>query len=64
MYPKEMLDFGKYSEQNECPENDLLCNEAVWFTQNLLLGDKTDLDDIFNAIERIQRNADSIKKIN
>ena len=25
-------------ERNVCPENDKLCQEAVWFTQNMLLG--------------------------
>jgi dTDP-4-amino-4,6-dideoxygalactose transaminase len=61
MYPKEMLDFDKYKEENECPENDDLCLEAVWLQQNLLLAEKSDLDDIATAIERIQKNADKIK---
>lgn len=63
MYPKEMLDYGKYMERNQCPQNDRLCEEAVWFTQNLLLGDKSDMDDIARAIERIQRNASKIKAL-
>ncbi|GAI90191.1 unnamed protein product, partial [marine sediment metagenome] len=27
MYPRKMLDIDKYLEQNQCPENDRLCNE-------------------------------------
>ena len=62
MYSAQELDFAKYLEQNQCPENDQLCDEeAVWFTQNMLLGDKSDMDDIASAIEKIQKNADKIK---
>ena len=61
MYPKEMLDFDKFSEENECPENDALCKESVWLQQNLLLAEKTDLDDVATAIERIHKNAEKIK---
>ena len=63
MYPPEMLDFNKYSEQNQCPENDALCMESVWLMQNLLLGTQSDLDDIPRAIVRIYENADEISKL-
>jgi hypothetical protein len=62
MYPPEMLDYKVFMEKNQCPENDQLCEEAVWFTQNILLGDKSDMDDIANAIKRIHQNAEKIKK--
>ena len=61
MYSKEELDFKKFSDRNECPANDSLCNEAVWLTQNMLLAGKPDLDSIAGAIERIQLNAEKIK---
>ena len=38
-----------------------LYEEAVWFGQNMLLGEKSDMDDIAAAIERIRKNADKIK---
>jgi dTDP-4-amino-4,6-dideoxygalactose transaminase len=57
MYPKEMLDFAKYVEKNHCPENNLLCEEAVWFSQNMLLGSRADMDDIVMAIEKVHKNA-------
>jgi perosamine synthetase len=64
MYPKEMLNMNKYLEQNSCPLNEHLCSEeAVWFGQNMFLGDKSDMNDISNAIAKIQKNADSIKKL-
>lgn len=44
-------------ERNQCPENDRLCQEAVWFSQNLLLGTKQDMDQIAEAIRKIQKQA-------
>ena len=61
MYQPEMLDYDKYMERNQCPLNDQLCEEAVWLMQNILLGDRSDMDDIANAIERIHKNAEKIK---
>ncbi|MCL1822425.1 MAG: DegT/DnrJ/EryC1/StrS family aminotransferase [Prolixibacteraceae bacterium] len=62
MYPKEFLDINTYNRQNECPENDLLCNEeAIWLDQNMLLAGKKDMDDIAKAIEKIWQNADKLK---
>jgi perosamine synthetase len=63
MYSKEELDFKKYSERNECPENDKLCTEAVWLQQNMLLAPKQDLDGIADAIDRIRLNAEKIKNL-
>lgn len=64
-FPKNMLNFDSYVEQNECPENDRLCNnEAVWFTQNMLLGTKSDMSAIASAIEKVHANAEQIKNSN
>lgn len=61
-YPEKMLDINRYNAQNQCPVNDRLCNEeAVWISQNMLLGTQADMDDIALAIEKIQINADKIK---
>jgi dTDP-4-amino-4,6-dideoxygalactose transaminase len=62
MYPKEMLDFKNYSEKNQCPENDALCNEAVWLFQSMLLADESDMDDVADAILKIKDNAENIIK--
>jgi perosamine synthetase len=63
MYPKEMLDFKSFVAKNQCPENDRLCNEeAVWLSQSMLLGTKSDMDDIASAIEKVHNNAGKIKK--
>ncbi len=50
----------QYREENHLPDNDQLCKEAVWFGQNMLLGDKKDMDDIANGILKIYENRDSL----
>jgi dTDP-4-amino-4,6-dideoxygalactose transaminase len=46
-----------WADRNHCPENDRLCGEAVWFTQNMLLGPRSDMDQIAEAVHRIQKHA-------
>jgi hypothetical protein len=43
--------------------NDKVCSEAVWFTQNMLLGTKDDMKAIASAIEKIHNNVDKIKTL-
>lgn len=62
MYPEEMLDIDLYNERNHCPENDRLCDEeAMWFTQNILISERSDLDEIVESISKIQKHAGEIK---
>lgn len=49
-------------DRNHCPENDKLCDEAVWLTQTMLLGPKSDMDTIARAIRKIQAHAAEIAK--
>jgi hypothetical protein len=50
-------------ERTRCPQNDIICNEeGAWFGQNLLLGSRSDMDYIVAAINKIHKNAESIKK--
>jgi dTDP-4-amino-4,6-dideoxygalactose transaminase len=58
LYSKKRL--KRYREENQYPDNDQLCKEAVWFTQNLLLGTRRDMDDIANAILKIYENRDKL----
>ena len=61
-YPENQLNYDAYMENNKCPENEKLCNEeAIWIFQNLLLGSKSDMDNIVIAIEKIQKHAELIK---
>ncbi len=61
-YSPEQLNYNKWMAKNQCPENDKLCDEAIWLTQNLLLGSKGDMDIITSAIQRVYDNAEKIKK--
>ncbi|MPY90628.1 MAG: aminotransferase class I/II-fold pyridoxal phosphate-dependent enzyme [Luteitalea sp.] len=49
--------IAELEERNRCPKNDRLCDEAVWLTQNMLLGSRGDMDQIAEAIRKIQRHA-------
>ena len=55
IYPAKLL--GEWFERNQCPANDQLCEEAVWFTQTMLLGPREDMDQIAGAVRKIQRQA-------
>ena len=58
IYPAGQLDA--WAERNHCPANDKLCEEAVWFTQTMLLGGHTDMDQIAEAVRKIQRQAGAL----
>jgi perosamine synthetase len=58
LFSKERL--TEYRRENVLPGNDQLCREAVWFTQNMLLGSKQDMDDIADAIEKIYQSRDKL----
>ncbi len=53
----------EWLERNQCPQNDILTGEqAVWFTQTMLLGPKSDMEQIATAIKKIQKYAKELKK--
>jgi dTDP-4-amino-4,6-dideoxygalactose transaminase len=51
----------EWEERNQCPANDRLCGEAVWLTQNMLLGTRADMNQIAGAIRKIQAQAGALK---
>jgi dTDP-4-amino-4,6-dideoxygalactose transaminase len=57
-FPKERLD--RYRRELQYPDNDQLCNEAVWLGQELLLTTKEDINDIADAILKIYENRDKL----
>jgi len=52
-----------YRERNHCPVNDRLSAQGVWLPQYVFLGDRRDMDDIAEAIAKIQRNCDQLAKL-
>jgi hypothetical protein len=61
LFPAKLLD--EWKERNQCPVNDRLCEEAVWFTQTMLLGPRRDMDQIGEAIAKIQAQAAELRKV-
>ncbi len=55
IYPARQL--AEWEERNRCPANDRLCQEAVWFTQNMLLAPRASMDAIGAAIRKIRTHA-------
>ena len=55
IYGKAEID--RLVERTRCPQNARLCTEAVWLTQTMLLGPSSDMDQIAEAIRKIQRHA-------
>ncbi len=43
-------------ELRNLPDNDQLTREAVWLFQNMLLGERKDMDDIIDAIQKVYKN--------
>ncbi len=58
IYSKEVLDG--WEERNQCPANDQLCQQAVWLTQNMLLGTRSDMEQIAEAIRKIRAHAGAL----
>ncbi len=61
LYPEQRL--KQWWERNQCPANDQVCEEAVWFTQTMLLGEQSDMDQIAEAVAKISRHAGDLLKI-
>jgi dTDP-4-amino-4,6-dideoxygalactose transaminase len=60
IYPPQRI--SAYFAGIRCPENDRLCEVAVWLTQTMLLGPRSDMDQIAEAVRKIQKHADKLVK--
>lgn len=49
-------------ERSRTPQNDRLCEEAVWLTQTMLTGPREDMDHIVEAVSKIQKHAGDIAR--
>jgi len=61
LFPAATL--AEWQERNRCPVNDRLCEEAVWFSQTVLLAPRRSMELIADAIRKIQVNADRLAKV-
>ena len=47
------LDYGRVS----CPNSDAVCAQAIWLEQSMLLGPRTDMEDVARAFEKVHASA-------
>jgi dTDP-4-amino-4,6-dideoxygalactose transaminase len=52
----------EWKERNVCPQNDRLCQEAVWLTQTQLLGPREEMDRVAAAVRKIHQRAGALKR--
>ncbi len=55
VYSRQRLD--KYREQNYCAQNDELCASSMYMSHEVLIGSKSDVDDVIGAFAKVQQNA-------
>ena len=60
IYSKERI--ARLEERNECPANDQLCQEAVGLPQNVLLAGRSDMEQIAQAVRKIQAYAGEVAR--
>jgi dTDP-4-amino-4,6-dideoxygalactose transaminase len=55
VYPPQRI--ADYFERIHCPANDRLCEQGVWLFQTLFLGPRSDMDQIADAVRKVQKQA-------
>ncbi len=61
-YSAEELDFEAYKQRNHCPELIKTFDSALWIWHGgLMLGTRSDMDDIINAVDKIHNNIAKLK---
>ena len=50
-----------YSRIMPCPVSEKACQEAIWLTQNMLLAEPEQIDQIAEAIVKVKENVESLK---
>jgi perosamine synthetase len=55
-------EIAGWEARNQCPANDRLCEEAVWFTQTMLLAPRQSMDRIAEAVRKIRQHAGELAK--
>jgi hypothetical protein len=56
VYSRERLDKC-LRDNSHLPKNDELCATAFLLEQHVLLGEKSDVDDVLTAFDKVQKNA-------
>jgi dTDP-4-amino-4,6-dideoxygalactose transaminase len=62
-YSSADLDFDAYKEKNHCPNLIKTFQTSIWLSsQGILLGSQSDMNDVVRAVEKVQQNAEQLKK--
>ncbi len=54
--------MANWLERNQCPANDQLCEEAVWFVQTTLLKPRSAIDHIADVIRDVQKRSGELAR--
>ena len=60
LFPSETL--AQWEERTACPANDKVSEVAAWFPQATLLGPRADMDQLAEAIRKIQKHAGELAR--
>ncbi len=62
-YTSKELDFEQYKQRNHCPSLIKTYNSALWiWNGGLMIGSKSDMDDVINAVDKIHNNIAKLKQ--
>ncbi len=59
LYKQPPLD-ARFSRITACPVSEQACREAIWLTQNILLAEPEEMDDIATAIVKVREQSEQI----
>jgi perosamine synthetase len=54
--------FADWRDRTQCPQNDRLCAEAIWLGQTMLLGQRSDMEQIAEAARKVHAHAPRLGK--
>jgi perosamine synthetase len=60
IYGKETM--ARWVERNQCPVNDKLIEEGIWFTQTKLLGSRSEMERIAEVFAAVQKRAGDLAR--
>jgi len=55
-------EIAGWEQRNHCTANDRLCEEAVWFTQTMLLAPRKSMERIAEAVKKIRQHAGELAR--
>jgi dTDP-4-amino-4,6-dideoxygalactose transaminase len=62
-YSADTLDFEAFKTRNHCPALIKTFQTSVWLsTQGMLLGSKSDMDDVVRAFEKVSKNSSKLRQ--